>query len=348
MNTLVKLSSHSSFLVTLVCLLLFFTSSAQRMERYRYEELKMGSPFQIILYSRDSMRANIIANKAFELVDSLNMIFSDYEMESELTTLSQTAGTNTYVQVSPLLYDMLNLSRKAWKASEGKFDITIGPLSRVWREARKTSQFPKDSLINIAKSKTGMQYLLIDSIRNSVILTLPGMKLDLGGIAKGFIAQYILDYLQGQGYDRALVDAGGDIACGEAPPEKDGWSIGVSIPGSLTNILPSNLVLKNQSIATSGNLYQFIEYKGKKYSHEINPQTGYGMQSQRSVTVIAREAQLSDWLATACSILSITKSKKLAESYGAELLILSLKNNKIHYHHTKGFPKLWHKANKNP
>ena len=171
------------------------------------------------------------------------------------------------------------------------------------------------------------------------------MKLDLGGIAKGFIAQYILNYLQAEGYTMALVDAGGDIACGEAPPGKHGWSIGVSIPGSLTNTLPSNLVLKNQSIATSGDLYQFMDYKGKRYSHEINPKTGYGMQRQRSVTVISEDAQLSDWLATACSVLPIKESKKLAERYEAEILIISRQNNKIFYHHTKGFPQLWEKIN---
>ena len=185
-----------------------------------------------------------------------------------------------------------------------------------------------------------MQYLLLDSNRQAVNVTLPGMKLDLGGIAKGFVAQYILNFLQESGYASTLVDAGGDIACGDAPPGKAGWSVGVSIPGSLTNVLPANLVLKNQSIATSGNIYQFIDYKGKRYSHEIDPQTGYGTKRQRNVTVIAPEAQLSDWLATACSILSIKKSKRLVRRYGADLLIISLKKNKLQYSFTKGFPQI--------
>ena len=109
MNTIVKLSSHSSFFITLICLLLFFTGSAQTMERYRYEEPKMGSPFQIILYSPDSAGVYKIANKAFKLVDSLNMIFSDYEKESELTKLSKDNGFDK--KADELKEDYRNLAK---------------------------------------------------------------------------------------------------------------------------------------------------------------------------------------------------------------------------------------------
>lgn len=342
MNTHGKRLSSSSFFILLIFLLFPYPGNAQILKRYQFEEAKMGSPFQIILYSKDSVSANEIAMRAYGLIDSLNLIFSDYEAESELNKLSSTAGSDSFVQVSPILYNLLQQSREAWFLSKGKFDITLGPLSKVWREARKTGQFPNDTKIEIAKARTGMQYLILDSMKHPVKLTQKGMQLDLGGIAKGFIAQYVLDFLKENGFPIALANAGGDIAFGDAPPDKDGWSVAVSIPVR-DQVLPANLVLKNQAIATSGNMYQFIEYQGKKYSHEIDPQTGYGIQSQRNVTVISPDGALSDWLATACSVLSIKKSKKLATRFRADLLILELRKGRLRYYHTKGFPVLWQK-----
>ena len=331
-------------LITILAFLAFTNSgNAQKLKRYQFEEPKMGSPFQIILYSKDSVSAQQIATKAYLLIDSLNSIFSDYEPESELNRLSEIAGKASFVQVSPILYHLLQESKTAWQLSEGKFDITVGTLSKLWRQARKTGQFPDDFLIQAAKAKTGMKYIILDTTIHSIQLKLKGMQLDLGGIAKGYIAQYVLDFLNENGFPIALTNAGGDISLGDAPPGKDGWSVAVSIPVR-DQVLPANLILNNQSIATSGNMYQFIEYKGKKYSHEIDPQTGYGIKSQRSVTVISSDGALSDWLATASSVLSIKKSKQLAEQLGAELLILEIKKGKLYHYHTKGFPAVWQKS----
>lgn len=342
MKTRGKRLSQLLFMTIMLFLGPTYSGSAQPLKRYQFEEPKMGSPFQIILYSKDSISAQRIAAKAYTLIDSLNQVFSDYEPESELNQLSRTAGENTYVHVSPLLYDLLQKSRKAWQLSGGKFDITVGTLSKLWRNARRTAQFPEDSLVQAAKATVGMQYIIIDTTNHSIQLTAKGMQLDMGGIAKGFIAQYILDFLKKNGFPIALADAGGDISFGDPPPGKNGWSVAVSIPVR-NQVLPTNLTLKNQSIATSGDMYQFIEHKGKKYSHEIDPQTGYGIQSRRNITVISPDGALSDWLATACTLLSIKKSKKLAEQSGAELLILEIRNGRLMHHHTKGFPVLWRK-----
>ena len=339
MNTKGKSSVKIKFTLIGAFLLCVVAGYSQQLQRFQYEESKMGSPFQIILFAQDSIAAAQATGKAYLLVDSLNHILSDYEPESELNRLSRTAGKDTFVDASPLLFDLLRKSQAAWKASGGAFDITLGPLTRIWREARKTNRFPPESLVLKSRAITGMQYLLLDTVHHRVKLQLKGMSLDMGGIAKGYIAQYILDFLHSIGYAIALVNAGGDIACGAAPPGKEGWSIAVSIP-LRDRVLPSNLILENKSVATSGSLYQFIEHEGKKYSHEIDPKTGYGLQKQRNVTVISPRAGLSDWLATACSILSVKRSKRLARQYGAEILILELKKGKLYQYRSKGFAYL--------
>lgn len=308
--------------------------------RFQFQEQKMGSPFGIIMYAEDSATAADIAQRAFLLVDSLNMIFSDYEKNSEINKLSSCAGRDSFISVSPLLFDVLRRSKEAWRISDGRFDITIGTLSHLWRGARKANRFPQDSLIKEALLKTGMRYLILDEQTKSVKLQKPGMALDLGGIAKGFIAQYILNFLKHNGYASALVDAGGDIACGDAPPEKEGWSIAVSLPIQ-NRVMSRNIVLKNQGVATSGNLYQYIEHNGKKFSHEIDPKTGYGTLNRKTVTIVSSDATLSDWLATACRLSSVRKSKRMAKRMNARMLILEIKKSKVSTHSTGGFRALW-------
>jgi len=127
---------------------------------------------------------------------------------------------------------------------------------------------------------------------------------------------------------------------------KEGWLIGVNIPESTEELLKRKLSLSNCAVATSGDAYQYIEKDGIKYSHIIDPRTGYGVTSQRNVTVIAKDGTLADWLATACSILSIEEAKRICAEQKAELFISILENGQMHIEQTKGFKKYWKRNNK--
>jgi thiamine biosynthesis lipoprotein len=315
--------------------------SAQQ-KRFSFTEPKMGSPFAITFYSDDSIRATFLAKRCFELVDSFVLIFSDYIDTSELSKLSASAGINARpVAVSPALLDILVLSKIAFDKSGGAFDITIGPLVKLWRSARKTKQFPANEAIQPARSSIGFNNMIIDTVNKKVTLSKPGMQLDLGGIAQGWIAQKIIDFLHTQQVDHALVNASGDIVMSSAPPGSAGWMIGVNVPETTDEILPQTLLMQNKAVTTSGDAYQFIENAGKRYSHIIDPRTGYGVTSQRNVTVIAGDGTMADWLATACSILPIKKAKKLAAQMGAEVLIAQIKSGKLIFDSTKGFAVYW-------
>ena len=317
------------------------TVTAQ-LKRYTFTESKMGSPFMIVMYCNDSLQAATLANKSFKLVDSFNNIFSDYNNSSELMQLNEGAVSNTApVKVSPALLEILLLSKNAFAESNGSFDITIGPLVKLWRSARKTKQLPNKEKIAAAKTITGFNYLIIDAIEKTAILTKQGMSLDLGGIAKGWIAQKIIDFLHTQHIAHALADAGGDIAMSAAPPGTKGWTIGVNIPERQEELLDQSLLLQNKAVATSGDAYQYVEKDGIRYSHIVDPNTGYGVTFQRNVTVIANDGATADWLATACSILPIKKAKKLAVKLGAELLIAANRKDKIVFYSTKGFDHFW-------
>jgi thiamine biosynthesis lipoprotein len=327
------------FIIFFGCLVF---SAAAQMTRFSFTESKMGAPFTVVFYSKDSVQAVSIAKRCFVLVDSFNFIFSDYIDTSELSNLSKTAGVNSMpVKLSPALYDILIQSKKAYELSEGAFDITMGPLSKLWRKARKQQLFPTDSTIRSIRNLIGFNKLIFDTLNYTVRLTQPGMQLDLGGIAQGYVAQKVIDFLLSQGINQALVNASGDIVMSGAPVNKDGWVVGVNLPEKTDKLLNQKLILKNRAITTSGDAYQFIEKDGIRYSHIINPITGYGVTFQRNVTVIAADGTTADWLATACSILSLKKAKKLASIVGAEVLITELKRGRLKLNSTRGFRFFW-------
>jgi thiamine biosynthesis lipoprotein len=314
-------------------LFLFLCSHcAFAQQRFQFSQPKMGSPFNLIFYADDSARAAQLAKASFRLVDSLNAIFSDYMENSELARLSNTAGSGQSVPLSPLLYEMLAESKKAAQQSKGAFDITVGPLSRLWRQARREKKFPAKEEVLLAKKKTGIHHLMIDTGSRAAKLSAEGMQLDLGGIAKGYVAQKVVSFLQANGALSALADAGGDMACSNPPPGKGGWKVGINVPESETDLLAETIEISNSAIATSGDMYQYMEHEGKRYSHIVDPRTGYGVPFQRNVTIIAPDGATADWLATACSILPLRQCKKLVRRFRSHLLITQLEKGKVNYY----------------
>ena len=328
-----------------IALLVFSTPLLQAQTRkFSYSEMKMGSAFNLIIVSADSNKANHLARKSYELVDSLNHIFSNYDSSSELSKINASAGLLPY-KMSRAMLDLVQKSQYAYIQSKGAYDISIGPLSSLWRNARKAKLFPEASTVLATKKLVGLNQVKINKRLGTIFLPNANMQLDFGGIAKGYIAQWVINFLKANGIQQALVDAGGDIVMSGAPLNQQGWLIGVNLPETTDQLLNKKLQLSNCSVATSGDVYQFIEYKGVKYSHIINPLTGYGVTNLRNVTIVAKTGATADWLATACSILPIKEAKQLAISHQAALLITTLKNGKLVFEATPNFKNYWQTTN---
>ena len=304
-----------------------FISEAQD-NRYTYSTQKMGSPFNLVLYADTKQIADSAAQESFRLVDSINLICSDYDSTSELFKLRYSV-VGLPVRVSPILFELLYVAKAANKDAYGSFDITVGPLSRLWRSARKSQQFPTNGAINTARNRIGFNKVQLDSAAQTITFLQPNMQLDMGAIAKGYAADMVLALLQSHGITTALVDAGGDMVVAGMPPQKKGWTIGINVPGQQEQLLEPKLILSNKAVATSGDAFQYMLHEGKKYGHIIDPRTGYGVTFQRNVTVVAPDATTADWLATACSILTLNQVKILAKKYKSEVLITTLQNGRI-------------------
>ena len=314
-----------------------------QFQRFNFSQSKMGSPFIITFYDDDSLHAAVTAQQCFALVDEYVLVYSDYIDSSELNLLCAKSGTGIPFQVSAALMDIIQQSKTAFEKSNGSFDITLGPLSRLWRKARKEKIFPDEEMVKEKLALTGFNKIIIDTVLQTVLLTQKGMQLDLGGIAQGYIAQKVINFLKEKGINNALVNVSGDIAAIGTPPNMQPWTIGINLPQSNKELLNQKLQITNKAVTTSGDVYQYMEHNGKRYSHIIDIKTGYGITSGRNVTVIANDATTADWFTKACSLLPVNKAKKLAQQLQAEFLITEIRKGKLVFYATNGIDKYWKK-----
>ena len=323
------------FLRSFACILLVPFSLFSQPQKFTFQRPKMGSPFVITVFADDSVAILPVIDKAFRRVDTLNQIFSDYLATSEINTVCQ--KINIWQPVSSDLYQLMHISENAYKMSGGAFDITVGKIVKIWRTARKTKTMPTKPILQSALRKTGFKNIEIDKKTPKIRFYTEGVLLDFGGIVKGFAAQEVVDILTKNGLPNCLVDAGGDLTMGT---KAGGWQIAINLPNSEQKMLPRYLSLQNQSVATSGDMYQFFEHEGKRYSHIVNPKTGLGLTHQRNITVIAPDGAQADWLATACSVLPIRKAMRLIKKLpNTALLILENKKGQIKHWQSPNFKR---------
>jgi thiamine biosynthesis lipoprotein len=304
------------------------------LHRFARREVHMGVEFEVVVYAADETQATRVIDAAMARVAALDKSLSDYDPESELSHLSATTIASDLqtikqspefraVKIGDDLWTVLEFSQKISQQSGGAFDVTVGPLTKLWRRARRQKALPERELFEPAKAAVGYQFLRLDAKKRTAQLLQPNMRLDLGGIAKGYAADEALAAIKKLGLPKALVRASGDIAAGDAPPGEAGWLIGIAPldPGEP----PSRFVrLANMAISTSGDSRQHLEIGGKRYSHILDPRTGLGVEGRSSVSVIAPTGIATDALATAASVLGPEKALELISKHeGAALLMVA-------------------------
>jgi FAD:protein FMN transferase len=306
-------------LMLIVCRYLV-AATEQTLARYEFTEPQMGVPFKIVVYAPSDEAANRAAAAAYARVAALNTILSDYEEDSELSRLSRGAPHVEPVKVSDDLWRVLYRAQELSKATDGAFDITVGPLVQLWRRARRQKELPRPDLLRRALAATGYQALELDPEGQTARLTKPNMRLDLGGIGIGYAVDEAMKVLKQHGIRSAMIDASGDIAVSEAPPGRKGWVIGFS-PDAQGN--PTRYVsLLNAALTSTSDEVQYVEIDGVRYSHIVDPKTGLGLTDRSSVTVIARDCTTADSYDTALVVMGPTQGLKLVEATnGVEAVI---------------------------
>ena len=291
----------------IVCALLLFSTvlSADEqptLQRFEFEEVHLGTLVRIILYAPSSEVAEKAAKDAFDSFQKVNEIMSTYDSGSELSRLNESRGST---RVSEDLFIVLRAAKHYYTLSDGAFDVTVGPLVRLWRRAFRQREFPSEQYIRQAKELVGNHLWELEERTQSVRLLKAGMRLDLGGIAKGYAIDRAFDIIQKHGIASLLVDAGGDFRVGAPPPPNtEGWKIAKG---------DETVFMKNTAMATSGGRFQFVEIDGVRYSHIVDPKTGLGITGLQTVHVTAPTAMEADALATIVSILGKEKGEALID-----------------------------------
>ena len=288
----------------------------------------MGTLFRIKLYAAGAQQAQTAFHAAFDRIAALDRTLSDYKPDSELNRLTREA-VGRPVPVSNDLLRVLIAAQKLSEKTDGAFDITVGTLTHLWRDARKANRMPDSTSITAAKEKCGFRKLHIDAARNAVELDDPGMQLDAGAIAKGDAADQALVVLSRQGIASALVAASGDLAFSDPPPGETGWRIGLDSFDTPQANFSRVLVLANGAVSTSGPSEQHFDWGGKRYSHIIDPVSGMGLTGEITVSVVARRGIDADSFATALSVLGPKRGIAFIEKQAdASAIVLTVENGK--------------------
>jgi thiamine biosynthesis lipoprotein len=294
----------------------------RELKRFEFSEPLMGTTFRLIVYVPNEAEAKQAAKDAFARVIELDNRLSDYKPTSELMQLCKKAGGPPFA-VSDDLYRVLDYAQKVSRLSDGAFDVSVGPLSRLWRLSRRTHQMPEPDKLAKARALVDYRNIQLDPTKHTVQLLKPGMQLDLGGIAKGYTGDAVLKTLAKRNITIALLAAGGDITVGDPPPGTKGWKIGI-VPLENPEKTPSRyLFLTNQAVSTSGDAEQYVEIDGNRYSHIVDPRTGLGLIGRMSVTVVARNGIQADSLTKTIAVLGPDKGLPIIDGVpGAAALLI--------------------------
>jgi thiamine biosynthesis lipoprotein len=336
---------------SLVAATYFFTVARRQFEADSGYRLVMGTFAHIIAVAPNSHTANKSIQASLQQLRSIETLMSYHRDDSELANVNRNAFKEP-VKISSQTFEVLQQAIKFSKLSDGAFDITVGPLVDLWRKAGEVNAIPSDAELAEARSKVGYEKVILDVNETTVRFAVEGMKLDLGGIAKGYAIDKAVEAMQNCGATAGLVDVGGNIRCFGKPKDKPYWRIGLQDPNENLGSRISDfgfpaeagkplLVLKlnDAAVATSGHYRRFAQIQGKKYSHIIDTTTGSSSDKLASVTIIAKDATTADALSTAVIVLGAEKGLALIEKLPETKAILITSEPKYEIIKTAGAKK---------
>jgi thiamine biosynthesis lipoprotein len=277
-----------------VLLIIGFSANAQLIHKRKVSLL--GSPFEITVVAKDTIQANQYEDQAIAEVKRIENLISDWIPTTPVSQINQAAGKKA-VTVPLELIELIERSIKISKLTDGAFDISYASMDRIWKFDGSMKEMPSPEAIQQSVAKVGYQKIIIDKENQTVMLKDVGMKLGLGGIGQGYIADKIKALLQSNGCVAGLVNVSGDISTWGKQPNGEQWKVGIKNPMNKNKIF-ATFPLEDTAVETSGSYEKYVTFNGKRYSHIIDTRTGYPATGLISVSVFAKTTELADALAT--------------------------------------------------
>jgi FAD:protein FMN transferase len=294
----------------------------QELTLFKKAALSMGTVFEVTAYVADKHNAEKAFNDVFKEINRLDYLMSNYKEESELSKINKNAASGPIHCDDELSY-VIEQSLQYSEITDGAFDITIGPLMKKWGFFKEQERIPgKEELESTLESVSYKNVIIGEKIKKSlfrdpsVVKTVSfrnsGTQIDLGGIGKGYAVDMALRVLKGNGINSALINFAGNIYAYGTPPGKDSWVIGLQHPRKSEGLLGS-FEIRDRAISTSGDYEKFFTINGERYSHIIDPRTGYPVKGIVSVTIVTDNATRADALSTGVFVMGLEKGMELIE-----------------------------------
>jgi thiamine biosynthesis lipoprotein len=313
--------------------LLLCPHTSNPSDLFKYHQVAMGTVIEITLIADDEEAANKASLQAFQEIKRIETLMSPWLDSSDVTRINRSAGKER-VKVSPETFEVIQKAQEISELSEGGFDITIGPLTELWRKARKKKIPPS---IEEVKEKLGLvNFKNIETDQEGkVFLKKKDMAIDLGGIAKGYAVDRAFELLKSLGYRNLIINAGGDLRVGGLKNNQP-WSIGIQNPRESQKLL-ARISVSDMAVATSGDYERFFNYEGKRYHHIFNPKDGFPTEGCQSVTIVTKDCITADGLATAVFVLGAEKGYSLCQKLeGVDCIIVDKEGKTIFSPSLKG------------
>jgi thiamine biosynthesis lipoprotein len=283
----------------------------------------MGCLYTIVAYGHDLAPLRQAVSAALDEVDRIDRLMSHYKKDSELSRVNREAAKSP-IKVAPELFDFIAECMRYSRASDGAFDITVGPLMKAWGFFRGEGRMPTEAELAEARNRIGYQNVILSQRDGTIFFDKSGVELDLGGVAKGYAVDRAVAVLKQRGVTSAMVSAGGStIYALGAPPGKSSWEVEIQDPIDQRKIA-TTVQLKDQSLSVSGSYERFFELEGVRYSHVMDPRTGRPVQGVLSVAVITNTGLAGDALDNVFYVFGVERSKVLLNSFSASEVIFFL------------------------
>ncbi|MBN2174509.1 MAG: FAD:protein FMN transferase [Bacteroidales bacterium] len=306
------------------------------MNEFRVQQKLMGSAFELVVYSEDETVANRHLENGINEIKRIEKLLSEFDPGSVTSLINRNAGIKG-VQVTPEVFDLIGRCLKISQLTQGAFDITTGPLKKLYDFKRKEIGFPSQQMLDETLEKIGSNLIHIGK-GQTVYLTRQGMAISFASIGKGYAADRVKYLWKSAGVRSGLINASGDLCAIGSKPDRQPWKVGIPDPENQDRILLSIPVIDG-AVATSGDYEQYFHHEGKRYGHTLNPATGLPVSWIKSVSIKGNSAELCDALATSVTVMGIEAGLHLLNQLPDTHGLIIDKYNKLHFSKNITFEK---------
>ena len=312
--------------VTLFLLSITFVSFGQMTHKRKLSML--GSPLEITVVAKDTIQGNQYIDLAITEVKRIEYLISDWIPSTQISKVNKNAGSKP-VKVDKEVFDLVGRAIKVSQITSGAFDISYASMDKIWKFDGSMKAMPTGEAIKKSVSKIGYKNIILDSKEQTIFLKNEGMKLGLGGIGQGYIADKVKELLFSKGCTSGIVNVSGDINAWGRQQDGNPWTVGIVNPLNKNKVF-ATFPLEDSAVETSGNYEKYVIFNGIRYSHIIDPRTGYPAQGVVSVSVFAKQTEIADALATGIFVMGVDVGIDLVNQLkGIECIMVDDKG-KIH------------------